>query len=308
MAIINFLRRVFAFALVGILSIGITSNGAKPHTVLDEENCKTCITVLSDSHIEGNNMKRFNGFGRILRDAKNNSYGSDVGVFLGDNTMNGQDIESLFFYGLVASNRFADNYINVMGNHDIGNGNGDYDKLSKRFYNYTEAFMGIKTNKPYYCKVINGCYFIVLGEEQLSVDYNEMSDEQFEFLRQSLEKAKADNAVAFVCAHHPVYNVVSTAKSNIWNILSSYKNVFYISGHTHMEVEEGWTFEDLYGIHMINLPRCTENMGDGDEITTENCGIGMQIEVYEDEVVARARNYYFGTWVDGFEKHYTIEK
>ena len=308
MAIINMLRRVLALSLVTILSVIVFPNNAKSHTVLDEETCQTCITVLSDCHVEGNNFKRFAGFGRILSDAANNDFGNDVGVFLGDNTMNGQEIESLFFYGLVRSYSFADNYINVMGNHDIGNGEGDYDKLAKRFYNYTEEFMGIKTDKPYYYRVINGVYFIVLGEEQLSVNINEMSVEQYEFLEETLEKAKADNAVTFICCHHPVFNIAENDGYSLWDMLPEYKNVFFVSGHTHEEISEDWTFIEYYGIKMINLPRCTENMGDGTEELTDKCGIGVQIEVYDNEVVARARNYYTGQWVEGFEEHYTIEK
>ena len=308
MSIVNSLRRLIALALVAVMSVFITGNKAPSHTVLDEENCNVCITVLSDCHVEGNNFKRFTGFGRILKDAKNNDFGNDVGIFLGDNTMNGQEIESLFFYGLVRQFDIADEYINVMGNHDIGNGEGDYNKLAKRFYDYSNEFMGIKTDKPYYYKVIGGVYFIVLGEEQLSVNENDMSDEQYEFLINTLELAKKFDAVSLICAHHPVYNITPTAKYNLWNILPQYKNVFFLSGHTHMDVEEGWTFCEPYGIKMINLPRCTENMGDGNEVTTDKDGIGMQIEVYDDEIVARARNYYTGQWVEGFEQHYAIEK
>lgn len=308
MAVLNVFRRVVALALVSLLSLFVTPNKAQPHTVLNEETCKTSITVLSDCHIEGNNFERFKGFGRILLDAQNNSFGTDVGVFLGDNTMNGQEIESIFFYGLVNNYSFAKEYVNVMGNHDIGNGEGDYNKLAKRFYAYSEEMMGIKTNKPYYYKVVNGVYFIVLGEEQLSINYNEMSDEQYKFLDETLEKAKADNAVTFICCHHPVYNIKTSGDNSLWSLIPKYKNVFFVSGHTHMEIAKNWTFIKEYGINMINLPRCTENMGDGDEKTTENCGIGVQIEVYEDEVVARARNYYLGNWVDGYEMHYAIEK
>lgn len=308
MLLINSLRRILALALAAVMTLLVWPNGAKAHTVLNEEECQTCITVLSDCHVEGNNFKRYGGFGRILLDAKNNTYGNDVTVFLGDNTMNGQEIESLFFYGIIKSNNVSPEYVNVMGNHDIGNGEGDYDTLAQRFYNYTDEFLGIKTDKPYYYKVINGIYFIVLGEEQLSVNINEMSDEQYAFLEETLEKAKADNAVTFICCHHPVYSVAKTENYSLWNMLPKYKNVFFLSGHTHEPISEDWTFIESGGIKMINLPRCTENMGDGNEEMTDDSGIGVQLEVYDDEVVARVRNYYTGQWVDGFEKHYPIEK
>ena len=308
MSILNSIRRIIALFLVTALSLIVYPNGAKAHTVLDEESCETCITVFSDCHIEGNNFKRFSAFGRMLLDAQNNSFGNDVGVFLGDNTMNGQEIESIFFYGLIKNFGFADNYVNVMGNHDIGNGEGDYEILSRRFYGYSDEFLGIKTDKPYYYRVINGVYFIVLGEEQLSVDENEMSDEQYEFLKETLDMAKADNAVTFICCHHPVFNIIPTENNDLFDIIPQYKNVFFVSGHTHLEIDEDWTFLEYEGIKMLNLPRSTENADTGNVEGSYNCGIGMQIEVYEDEVVARVRDYYTGLWIDGFEMHYPIEK
>lgn len=305
MSFINSLRRVVAMVMVVFLAAFVTPNKAQPHTVLDEENCKMCITVFSDVHIEGNNFDTYKGFGRILQDARNSTFGSDVGIFLGDNTMNGQEIESLLFYGLVKSNSFADEYFNVLGNHDIGNGKGNYDKLAKRFYNYSDEFLGIKTDKPYYYRVINGVYFIALGSEELCVNEFYSSDEQMKFLDDCLKKAQEDNAISFVCCHHPDNNFIGNTKSVFHNIIENYENVFFLSGHTHMPLEDWWTFREYASVHCINMPKATQSVKSGSE---NPCGPGVQIEIYENEVVARFRDFYTGEWIDEYAKHYPLVK
>lgn len=306
MSFLNFLRRAMAMIMVAFLATFVTPNKAQPHTVLDEASCKMCITAFSDVHIEGNNFDTYKGFGRMLQDAKNTTFGNDVGIFLGDSTMNGQEIESLLFYGLVKSNSFADNYINVLGNHDIGNGEGDYDKLFKRFCGFTDEFFGVEINKPYYYRVINGVYFIVLGSEKLCVDYYESSAEQMKFLDDCLKKAKDDNAISFICCHHPDYFFADDTASAFWNITCKYKNVFFLSGHTHMKLTDWWTFQEPYmGLNYINMPKATQDVKSG----TENpFGPGVQIEIYEDEVVARFRNFYTGEWIEDFTRHFPLVK
>ena len=58
----------------------------------------------------------------------------------------------------------------------------------------------------------------------------------------------------------------------------------------------------------MNLPRCTDILHeDGDELD-DYSGIGMQVEVYENEVVMRMRNCYDGGWIEEYERTVSIEK
>lgn len=315
MAIIGFFRKLTALFITFFMFLGVCSNGAPAHTVLDEEDCRLCVAVISDSHIEGNNLPRYNVFGTILKDAKNNSFGNDAAVFLGDNTMNGQDIESLLFYGAVKKMNVADQLITVCGNHDVGNGEGDYDKLRDRFLSYNNGVLGMDIEKPYYYKIVNGYYFIVLAPETLCVYELPVSDEQYKFLDETLALATADGKPAFVCAHHPwdeaeLYDP-ATGESDwmddtMYDILTKYDNVFYLSGHTHMPCFEGWTFNEYEGINEVNLPRCTE-LVNGDRETYNGTGYTVQLEVYDNEVVGRVRNSYTGEWDDELEYHFTLE-
>ena len=295
-------RKIIAVLVSLVLFIFTGSNGAPKHTVLNEDECILSAAVISDVHIEGNNFPRYKTFARILKDAKNTERKNDVAVFLGDNTMNGQGIESLLFYGTLAITDIADEYVTVVGNHDVGNGEGSYDRLFDRFSKFNKTTLGMKLEKPYYYKVINGCYFITIGPEDLCVYEMPVSDEQMDFLDETLALAQKDGAPAFVCAHHPYWEVES---DRIFDILTKYENVFYISGHTHWFVEEGWTFTTEDGINEINLPRCTE-LGENDREVFDGTGYAVQLEVYKDEVVGRVRNFYTGEWEESLEYHFPL--
>ena len=305
MSVIYSLKRVFALIIAALMFIGVGSNHADSHTVLDADECRLCVTVLSDVHIEGNNIPRYNVFGRILRDVKNNEFGNDAVVFLGDNTMNGQNIESMLFYGAVRKTKIADNVFTVCGNHDVGNGNGDYNELRERYLNYNNAFLKKELDKPYYYEIVNGYYFIMLAPEDLCVSEFPISDDQLKFLDETLSVATADGKPAFVCAHHPYYYVDDDV---IEDILVKYENVFYVSGHTHFPCCEGWTFNQDDGINEINLPRCTELDYETDREICEDTGYGVQLEIYENEVIGRVRNFYTGEWDDSLVYHYEITK
>lgn len=317
MKIIGFFRKFTALFITLFMLIGVSSNGAPAHTVLNEDECRLCISVISDSHIEGNNLPRYNVFGRILKDAKNTSFGNDAAVFLGDNTMNGQNIESLLFYGAVEQAKIADNHIVVCGNHDVGNGEGDYDKLRDRFLGFNNGVLGMDIEKPYYYKVINGYYFITLAPECLTVYELPISMEQLEFLDETLSLAAAEGKPAFVCAHHPWDDAVlydpeteeyDYDDNTLHDILTKYDNVFYLSGHTHMPCFEGWTFNEYEGVKEVNLPRCTELAGADDHEIFGGTGYTVQLEVYDNEVVGRVRNSYTGQWDDELEYHFSLVK
>lgn len=316
MTVLGFLRKIAALVITMFMLIGVSSNGAPAHTVLNEEECRLCVSVISDVHIEGNNLPRYNVFGRILKDAKNNSFGNDAAVFLGDNTMNGQNIESLLFYGAVNNAKISDNTLIVCGNHDVGNGDGDYEQLKDRFLSYNNGVLGLGIDKPYYYKVVNGYYFIVLAPECLTVSEMPLSGEQLKFLDDTLTLAAAEGKPAFVCAHHPwdyfcLYDPETGEADyddqSLYNILKKYDDVFFLSGHTHMPCFEGWTFNEYEGIKEVNLPRCTELAG-GDREIFGGTGYTVQLEVYDNEVVGRVRNSYTGEWDDELEYHFEIGK
>ena len=85
--------RFIAALLAAVMLLGTASIRYAEYDVYDPENCLLDFSVLSDSHIEGNNIPRYNVLAGSLRDVKKNASGNDAVVFLGDNTMNCQHID-----------------------------------------------------------------------------------------------------------------------------------------------------------------------------------------------------------------------
>ena len=298
----------FLYSVLRVISLTLTAaammffypNGAEEHSVTDKENVKLNFTVLSDAHIEGNNPDSYEVFTKILYDVKNTDTPNDALVMLGDNTMNGQHIESIFFYGLEDVIKPAERIINCMGNHDTGNGNNQYEECLAKFIGYNNAFFDYGISKPYYVTDIEGYTFVVLGSEKDSVDTCYMSDEQYYWLKETLDTAAESGKPVFVFNHHTYF--LLECNYDVDALLNSYKNVFYFFGHTHWPLNTYETFTEHGNYLSVNLPRCTDIISDDGGVIDNDSGIGVQVEVYEDEVILRMRNYYEGGWIEDYER------
>ena len=293
MSIILTIKKSISLFLAGVMMLLFPAGTAEQYSAKNEDSLVADFTVLSDTHIEGNNYDTYKTFRRLLNGVKANKNGTDALIFLGDNTMNGQDIESMFFYGTLDRVKPADNIFVVQGNHDVGNGEGDYEQLRDRFLGYNNIFFNAGLTKAYYYRIVKGCYLIFLASESDTVNDAYISDEQIEWLKGVLAEAQESGNPIFVFNHHPIYAVQDDSMKLV-RVLQGIDNLLYIFGHTHWAINDTWTIYEEYGIQSINLPRCIDD------------GIGLHIEVYEDEVVVRIRDYYDDLWVDGYEKTYDI--
>ncbi len=287
---------MIAFVMLAIFSPSAFNKGYQPK---NPDELVANFAVISDCHIEGNNFTTYKNFAKILKDIKSSSPDNDALVFLGDNTMNGQTIESNFFYGTVNAINPAKQYINLVGNHDVGNGQGDYETLLNRYIDYTKTIMGDDFNSIYYHKVINGVYMVVLATESQTVNAMDISDEQLEWLSGVIAQAKAENAPVLVFNHYPSFYLLDRNMYDLTDVLNDYDNLVYFGGHTHIEFGQGsvYTFN---GVNCINLPRTTEGVD-------YDCGVGAQVEVYEDEILVRMRDYESGKWLEEYEYSYSIK-
>lgn len=259
---------------------------------------KTSFTVLSDIHIEGNNYPTFREYSEILKEVKN-SKDNDTLVFLGDNTMNGQNIESIFFFGALALSKPADNLIIAPGNHDYGNGTGGYDKLAERFLRYAN-FAGCKIDTNNYYKIIDGYYFIVLTTESDSVNGIDISDEQLEWLKGVLDEATKEDKPVFVFSHHPINYIEDGPYDKLSNVIDDYEDVLFFCGHTHSPLS-AYSVAEINGVQQINLPKATEHATEGYETS-----VGAVVEVYENEVLLRFRDFDDGKWLEEYEYSFTF--
>ncbi len=281
---LNFVKELF-LSLMILTSMFFAPFGAEPYEAKNPDEAKLVFNAVSDVHVETNHSASYTNFEKVLRGIKANK-SSNATVFLGDNTMNGQEIENFLFFGAVNAMVDSENTFVALGNHDIGNGEGDYDGFINRYTRYNNLLLKNNIDKPYYFRVVNGCYMIFLASEELCVHSFHMSDEQIEWFKNTLEQAAKSGNPVFIFSHHPL-NYIDNENSNLlFDICSGYDNVYSIHGHTH------WDYE-VYsekGITCVNLPRVTETVDYAP-------GIGVMVEVYDDEIIFRERDFFEGEWL-----------
>lgn len=280
--------------LLMMLSPAFDSTGAK-YTAERPEELITSFAVVSDIHVETNNPTSFNNFKAVLEGAKGGENVDSV-VYTGDNVMNGQLLENLFFYLGVKGVNPAENNFVVMGNHDIGNGTGDYLEHKNNFITNNRLFLGNNVGEGYYYRVVNGCYMIFLSLEDLTVNTSIMSEQQLNWFAGVLDEAKAKNAPIVVFNHHPIDYLEGVPSDSLINLCKGYDKLIYVHGHIHDDLGED-NFYNVGGVDCINLPRCTETVD-------YEAGDGVVIEVYENEIVVRGRDFIKGEWIDGLRYEY----
>lgn len=256
------------------------------------------FSVISDVHTETTNSASYKNFISTLKGMKSGT-NVDAAIFLGDNVMNGQYFENLLFYSAVKKIMPSENNLVALGNHDIGNGKGDYSKLCNNFLDLNEEYLGNKNDKPYYYKVINGCYLIFLATEDLGVHECYISEQQKSWLFNILDEADAKKAPILLFNHYPLLRV----EGEDWYIfaekIGNYDNLLYICGHTHMPLDT-WSFRNYLGVKSIYLPRS----GGSDDLS----GIGFVFEIYENQILIRPRNLLTNEWIPEFERMITYTK
>ncbi len=275
---LEFVRAVLATVMI-LVSMFFPSAEGEEYTAKNPDEARLVFNTFADVHVETNNPVSYTNFKNILDDAVLNE-SADANVFLGDNIMNGQITENFLFFSAVKAKLDTDRTFIAVGNHDVGNGEGDYNQLLKRFKTFHNLTIDNKMDEPYYYRVVDGYYFIFISPENLCVHSLPISDEQIQWLRETLALAGESGKPIFVFSHHPLYLIEKDNQNLLYDILNDYTNIYHIYGHTH------WSFntEVRQGIPCINIPRVVDE------------GFGMVVEVYDNEVIFRERNFIEGKW------------
>lgn len=266
-----------------------------------ESDLKYSYSILSDMHVSPDQPQCTAMVKLAFRDII--ARGSSAAIFtLGDNTERGQENEYELLKRLVAAAGEALPHIYyALGNHDIVyNHNAGYDKQLKLFQN--------QTGMPgaYYAVEIKGYRHIVLGSDTLSY-LGTIGQQQQAWLKEQLAQADPDKPV-FVYMHQPLQDTTSgtlytkydqsqeqdsfgflEATEALREILKGYPNAIVLTGHTHR------TF-------LAEQPVLLGNGKDASFVACSTVGKaatgaeGLYVEVYEDYVLLRGRDFAQGKW------------
>ena len=302
MAILAFFNSIFLKILGFLMSVvlmfsGVASSGAVIEAK-DPANVKLQFSVVSDVHIDSPELQRYGRFAAVLKNIGAAKAKQDALVFVGDNTEDAQLLEYMAFYGILSQYNTAKNTLVATGNHDMNPNDHEPAAAIERHNFFLRSYTGAANgSRPYYSKEINGCTFIILGDEKPQEGCSAtISQAQLDWLAETMAAAPAGKPV-FIFLHQILAHIVSefggeetvgAQSEDIRKIIEKYPNVFVFNGHLHAPQ----TIAKSGGVTYVNLPSLSKS---------DVPGVGFQVEAYESKVLLRARNYLAGEWLTEYE-------
>lgn len=314
-------KSIFSLVLsvINIFTFSIFGNfaGEDNYKVKNEEEILLNFAAISDIHMTDGSI-RMQMLKCGLWDMENAHNELDALILTGDITDHGLVPEYENLKKAFEPYSPAKEILMAVGNHDTWTDEDDrYEPAKENFVKYSKEITGRELTECYYSTEINGYTFIVMASEGTNVAAY-ISETQLGWLRAEMDKAAEKGLPIFVVSHWPVAqshglpetwgeeepNVLDGSLGDqnyaVEEILKDYENVFMLSGHIHNGLSNenqanlyGYTSVESDGsFHSINLPSFSFPSTRG----TALLGGGYSIEVYEEEVVVRARSFTSGMW------------
>ena len=305
--------KFFGVMLALVYAIGggvVAPSTDDPISILDAENVKLTFAAIADPQVSNYMFGRYRVFEAACMDLKAADYDYDAVLMLGDIAENGLAEEYQLAYDKLSG--INTRYIAVSGNHDIRL--RDYENATARFTAFANALNEDESmTQLRHVDVINGYKFITLGSDSSVFEESYISDEQLQWLDTELKTAAGKPT--FVLCHQPL--VLTHGLPDTWNspsetagsvgaqndilieIMNKYENVIFISGHLHTGFVD-FLYEKAGKVHLVNLPSFSIENKTGDY---NAAGLGFIAEVYDNEIIFRARDFAKGIWVPEHDIH-----
>lgn len=310
--IISVVRTLISILISFLTGIGVITPPATddPITAKNTDDVRLTFTAVADSQVNAFLPNRIY-LDAVLADMSNAATKQDTLVIAGDITENSLAEEWNIVYDLLGKYHTANSYVFATGNHDIRLRSNK--QVTNRFTSYYNGFTGGELDKLYYAVEQNGYTFVVVGSDEQSLEKQVIHEEQLKWLDETIDHATKDGKPVFVIMHQPLKNThglpklwnngvgdsghIGEQNDAIYDILNQYDNVILISGHLHTGFGQ-YTYEEIGNIKSVNLPSVGMKNADGDYC---EFAIGYTVEVYDNEVVFRARDFGKGTYVPTYD-------
>ena len=304
----SWLQKILAFVLSAVSLLATI--GPVTFTPLDEENLKLNFAIVADTHIEpGKAADRTTMLAKGLRDMSKASVPADAFIIAGDMTESGTIPEFITLGATLKAFAKADNLLLEMGNHDIrgksvdGKYTQNYEFAAGKYFEFLQRTAGIAEETIYFYRVINGCYFIVLNTEGVLGLATVLSAEQLQWMDDLLAEAALSGNPAFIINHQSMTSI-GEAAGQLDAIMQKYSgalDIFYICGHHHRGFSAN-SIKNQGTVYYVDIPSFGKTPGSG----YNEVGTGFQVELYEDEIIFRARNFAKGEWLAEFDRTITL--
>ena len=307
-SVISFITAIFMTVLCALVPF------AGGVTEYDADNIRLEAQIVSDTHID---YRLPIGQAFLSAACVNTKITKpDAFIDLGDITNYG-DAKSVEKHFEICSKLIPEDIVQIhlTGNHDLGHSEDfDNDGARANFVEQFNKYMSYQIDKTWYSKDVNGYTFIVMGDEDPdNWDLPWYSDEQLEFVESEIQRGTEGGKPVFVLAHVPLagihgeeyyYDGVTEEpqSSQIQAMLEKYDNVYFMSGHVHKGLGNSVktpTYVTKNGVHYLTLPSFLMPNWPQGGIT--NHGVAFMLEIYDGEVILRARNTVTQKWYKSFE-------
>lgn len=319
---LNFVQQIFFKLFALIMSVIYSFNGGvvAPSTTdvikAAKPDAKLVFATVADPQVSNYMFGRYQSFQEACIDLRN-AERLDAIVGIGDIAENGLAEEYQLAYDEFAP--IDTRFIMATGNHDIRL--RAYSQSTSRFYKFIDSLNGEETiagrvyseGKLAYSEVVNGYKFIVMGSDKTEFEEAYISPEQLEWLDKELATEKGKPV--FVVLHQPLkltHNLPTTwgngtnkeagsvgdQNDEIKAVLAKHADdstVVLITGHLHAGFSQ-YSYQQIEGFHSVNVPALSIENKDGEE-GGNGSGLTYIVEVYEDEILLRARNCRTGEWL-----------
>jgi predicted MPP superfamily phosphohydrolase len=278
------------------------------------------FSVISDIHVESTKIQSQTKFIKALNDLNNIVPDSQALIVNGD-LGNGLPADYAALTNLMKNLPHPKNVFYTMGNHEYykswvdnkGNWNvqtfpnGETEKASQaRFLQFAGR------ERIYDDSWLAGYHFIFLGSEQYrqSDPANRedawLSEAQLKWLELKIEEKEDPRLPLFVFLHQPLPHTVAGSESSrgivqyarLKDILSRHPQVIFFTGHTHWELKSGRTLvKDKFT--MVNTSSVFEPYDSTDHAYSQDLKMseGVTVEVYQNRVIIRGRDFTHGRWI-----------
>lgn len=171
---------------------------------------------------------------------------------------------------------------------------------------------GTGESAPYHDHWIGGYHFIFLGSESPHPKDCDLSEAQLSWLQDRLAEKAAPDQPIFIFLHQPLRDTVAGSMSGqgwygvnqdkaLKEVLSGYPQTILFTGHTHWQLEAERTMHDGQDVmpSMFNASSVAYLWTDRDEHLTGS--EGLQVDIYEDRIAVRGRDFVTRSWIAGAE-------
>lgn len=275
--------------------------------------------LFSDMHISNGDSVTAHKLKLALDDLSSFDTKVEALLFGGDLTDLGRESDYDLLKSILGKYKLPPLYGN-MGNHDYYDiwidkagafvhetmPNGKTDAQSRERF---QMFLGYK-NKPYQEVLLNGVRLLMVSQEAYVQEKSDVgegawySDEQLAWLKERLALNPVGKPV-LIMIHQPLPAIGSNGRTHqmiraneFREILKPYLNVFVFSGHTHRNFNSDthYTKESFHWFVNSSVGRVRATAGK----TGQNGSLsqGMFVQVYENEVLVRGREFSDRTWID----------